>query len=96
MAASKQCAASRAKPRLCECGTALSKGKRFCESCRVQRRRQTMRNYMRGRRAARPESEQVSELPLFATTRHPTHASGGDLPLTGLPSGAARSEQSSV
>jgi len=91
-----QPAASHASPRLCECGAALSKGKRFCESCRVQRRRRTMREYMRGRRAARPESEDTSDMPLFAATRHPTHASSGDLPLTGLPSGGACSEQSSV
>jgi len=93
---SKQRVPSHARPRLCECGAALSKGKRFCESCRVQRRRQTMCDYMRSRRAARPESKQVSELPLFATARHPPHASSGDLPLTGLPSGGARSEQTSV
>jgi len=38
---------ARGEPRLCECGTALSKGKRLCDQCREQRGRQTKREYMR-------------------------------------------------
>jgi hypothetical protein len=89
-------AVSRAGPRLCECGAALPKSKRLCESCRVERRRQTMREYMRNRRTARPASEDITDMPLFATTRAATHASSDDLLPTGLPAGGARSKQTSV
>jgi hypothetical protein len=89
-------ASSHAGPRLCECGAALPKGKRLCESCRVQRRRQTMREYMRSRRATRRESDDGLDMHLFAATRHATHAGSLDLPLTSLPSGGARLEQTSV
>jgi hypothetical protein len=96
MPGGKQLARSRGGPRLCECGAVLFKGRRFCDSCRAQRRRQTMREYMRSRRAAPQESEDLSDMPLFAARRHATHARSGDLLLTGLPSGGARSQQTSV
>ena len=35
------------EPRLCECGETLPKGRRLCDPCREQRRRQTGREYMR-------------------------------------------------
>jgi len=82
--------------RHCECGAVLSKGKRLCDQCPIQRRRQTMRDYMRSRRASSLESEQVSDMPLSASARPATQASSHNLPLTGLPSGGACSEQTSV
>jgi hypothetical protein len=93
---SQKLAGSRAGPRLCGCGAALPKNKQFCEFCRVQRRRLTMREYMRGRRAAQRRSEDTSDLPLFAAARPSRRASGGDLLQKELPSGGADSEQTSV
>lgn len=37
--------------RRCECGEPLPKGKRYCDECRRLKRRETMRKYMRKRRA---------------------------------------------
>ncbi len=96
VSAGKKPAVSRASPRLCECGTVLLKGKQLCESCRVQRRRQTMRKYMRGHRAASRKSEPVDDMPLLNAARPPRDARSDDLPVTILPSGGADSKETSV
>jgi len=70
--------------RHCECGAVLPKGKRLCDQCRIQRRRRTMRDYMRNRRASSLESEPISDMPFPAPARHATHASSHDLSLTDL------------
>jgi hypothetical protein len=72
--------------RRCGCGATLPKHKRLCDQCRAANRRQTMREYMRQRRAASPSSQAISDMPLLAKATHATHACGGDLPLTGLAS----------
>ncbi len=38
--------------RVCGCGAVLLKGKRLCDQCRTQNKRQTMREYMRQRRGS--------------------------------------------
>jgi predicted nucleic acid-binding Zn ribbon protein len=74
------------KDRICGCGAALPKGKRLCDTCRTQNRRQTkgdyMRTYMEQRRSAAVGSD--SHVPFPAAATPSTRASGGDLVLTGL------------
>jgi hypothetical protein len=40
------------KDRHCACGEPLAKGKRYCDQCRAERRRATMRTYMQNRRGS--------------------------------------------
>jgi len=47
--------------RQCECGAALPKGKRYCDVCRAQRRRATMREYMQRRRGGSTEAHTSPE-----------------------------------
>ncbi len=89
-------AASPAGPRLCGCGATLPKGRRLCDTCRAQSRRQTMREYMRTRRATPPEFRPVSGMPLSATATHATRATAGNLLPVGHPAGVGRSEQTTV
>jgi hypothetical protein len=76
-----------ARVRVCGCGAALPKGKRLCDLCRAENRRQTRRDYMRTymeqRRSAAVDAG--SDVPFPATATPSTRASDGDLALTGLP-----------
>jgi len=68
--------------RRCGCGAPLSKGKRFCDQCRIQNRRKTMRQYMRQRRgSAAVDADSGVPFPAVETLR--THAGGDDLKGTG-------------
>ena len=71
--------------RHCECGAVLPKGKRLCDQCRVQKRRQTkrqyMQTYMEQRRSAAIDAD--SGLPFTPAQGRATRASGDNLPSTG-------------
>jgi len=88
------------KPRVraCGCGAILPKGRRLCDRCRIQNRRQTKRDYVRDymeqRRSAAVGSD--SHVPFPATATPSTQAGGGDLPLTGLWARVPASDQTSV
>jgi len=88
----------RAKVRTCGCGAILPKGKRLCDTCRTQNRRQTKRHYMRTymgqRRSAAVDAG--SDVPFPAAATQSTRASGGDSALTGLPDRDACSGTTSV
>ena len=74
------------KVRACGCGAILPKGRRLCDQCRTQNRRQTKRDYMRTymeqRRAVAVGSD--SGTPFPATATQSVQAGGGDLAVTGL------------
>jgi hypothetical protein len=88
----------RAKVRTCGCGAALPKGKRLCDQCRTENRRQTkreyMRTYMEQQRSAAVDAG--SDVPFPAAATQSTQASGDDLSLTGLPVRGACSDRTSV
>ncbi len=94
--ARKKPAESRTGPRLCGCGVLLAKGRRLCDQCRPQKRRQTMRQYMRTRRAAPSESQPVSDMPFPHAARPSVLACGGDLPSTGPQQGGTPFQQTTV
>jgi len=72
---------NRTKVRICGCGVPLPKGRRLCDGCRTQNRRQTkreyMRTYMEQRRSAVTTSD--SDVPFPAAARPSVQASGDDL-----------------
>ncbi len=88
----------RARVRTCGCGAPLPKGKRFCDLCRIQNRRQTKRDYMRTymeqRRSTAVGSD--SHMPFPAAATQSTQGSGGDLVLAGLPVRGACPNRTSV
>jgi hypothetical protein len=89
---------TRPRGRVCGCGAPLAKGRRLCDGCRVEARRQTkrqyMRTYMRQRRSKVIGSD--SDVPFPAQSRHVERGGGEDRPLTGHPTGVPRCEQASV
>ena len=96
--ASRLASSAQPQARLCGCGAILPKGRRLCDQCRTQNRRQTRRDYMRTymeqRRSAAAESG--SGMPFPATATLSTQASGGNRVLTGLWPGVRAAEQTSV
>jgi hypothetical protein len=86
------------KGRICGCGVPLAKGRRLCDGCRVEARRQSkrqyMRTYMEQRRSAAVGS--ASDVPFPATATQSTQAGGGDPALTGLVGRGRTSQQTSV
>ena len=90
--------ARKAKVRACQCGAILPKGKRLCDLCRIQNRRQTKREYMRTymdqRRSAAVGSD--SGVPSSAVATQSTRTGGGNRALTGLRAGGPASGQTSV
>jgi hypothetical protein len=86
------------KARICGCGAPLAKGRRLCDGCRAEARRQTkrqyMRTYMRQRRSGVVGSD--SGMPFPGQSTHVARGSGEDRPLTGHPMGVPRCEQTSV
>lgn len=88
----------KSKVRACGCGAILPKGRRLCDPCRIQNRRQTKRDYMRTymeqRRSAAVGSD--SDVPFPAAATPSTQASGDDLALTGLWPEVPVSDQTSV
>jgi hypothetical protein len=76
----------KARIRACGCGAILPKGRRLCDPCRIQNRRQTkrgyMRTYMKEHRPATIGSD--PHVPSKAAGTLSTQAGGGDLLLTGL------------
>jgi hypothetical protein len=84
--------------RICGCGVPLPKGKRLCDGCRVEARRQTkrqyMRTYMRQRRSGVIGSD--SDMLFPAQSTHVARGGGEDRPLTGHPVGVSRCEQTFV
>jgi hypothetical protein len=84
--------------RVCGCGASLSKGKRFCETCRVERRRQTKRGYMRGYMEQRRSTEidVVSDVPFTHATGSPMPACGEERPSKGRLARGVHPERTSV
>ncbi len=86
------------KDRVCGCGAPLPKGRRRCDACRTQSRRQTQRDYMRTymeqRRSLTSGSD--SGVPFTHESTHATRACDEDRRLTGHPTGGARSDQTTV
>ncbi len=84
--------------RRCGCGAPLAKGRRLCDGCRVEARRQTkrqyMRTYMRQRRSGVIGSD--PGMPFPAQSTHVAGGGGEDRPVTGHPIGVPRCEQTSV
>jgi hypothetical protein len=62
-------------PRTCECGTPLAKGKRYCEKCRAERRRATMRTYMQPYMRARRRG------PVESATSRQRHSKAAERPV---------------
>lgn len=83
-------------PRLCGCGAILPKGKRLCDGCRTDRRRQTLREYKRRWRAESSGSHPVSDIPSTHAATPSAQGRGDDLPPVGHPAGVGRFGQTSV
>jgi hypothetical protein len=75
------------RDRFCGCGDLLPKGKQLCEQCRIQNRRQSVREYKRQRRASvaveadsdvRPDANGAGVLP---GRRHDLPSTRSTLPL---------------
>lgn len=62
-------------PRTCPCGTPLAKGKRYCEKCRAERRRATMRTYMQPYMLARRRG------PVESATSRQRHSKAAERPV---------------
>ena len=90
--------ATRKRDRHCTCGSPLPKGKRLCDLCRIQNKRQTKRNYMRSymeqRRSAAVDAGSGMASTHAGTRR--TQAGGSDLPQRGIPIGAPPVLQTSI
>jgi hypothetical protein len=84
--------------RLCGCGAILPKGRRLCDTCRTQSRRQTRRDYMRSYMEQRrsPTSGSDPDVPSTHETTHAAHAGGEDRRSTGLRAGVPPILQTSV
>ena len=82
-------AAPRIGPRLGGCGAILPKGKRLCDACRTESRRQTKRGYMRSYMEQRhsPTSGSDPGVPFPGPATHATHVSGEDRRSAGLRGG---------
>lgn len=86
------------EPRHCDCGETLAKGRRLCDQCRSERRRQTKRDAMRTYRKQRQSAtvQPDSDVPLPAQGRLSTHALGHDLPSKGTRGRNRRFRQTTV
>ena len=73
------------KARICGCGAILPKGKRLCDTCRIESRRQTKRQYMRSYMGQRRSltSGSDSGVPFTPESTHATCPGGGDLRASG-------------
>jgi hypothetical protein len=73
-------------PRLCGCGATLPKGKRLCDACRAQKRRQAksgyMRTYMQQRRSGAVDAD--SDVPSTHAARPFAQGCGDERPSIGL------------
>jgi hypothetical protein len=96
--ASRLASSAQPQARLCGCGAILPKGRRLCDQCQTQNRRQTKRDYMRTYMEQRRSVEVGfgSHVPFPATGTHATQAGGGDLRASGLWEGGASLDQTSV
>jgi hypothetical protein len=84
--------------RVCGCGAPLPKGRRLCDACRTQNRRQTRRDYMRSYMEQRrsPTSGSDPDVPSTHTATHSTQAGGEDRASTGLRPGVPPIPQTTV
>ena len=64
--------------RRCGCGAPLVKGKRYCDPCRAERRRATMRTYMRNRRGSLARRTTSSGSPQKAALAVASRRTGAD------------------
>jgi len=96
--ASRLASSAQPQARLCGCGAILPKGRRLCDQCQTQNRRQTKRDYMRTYmeqwRSAADGSD--SHMPFPAAATPSTQAGGDDLRASGLWEGGASLDQTSV
>ncbi len=86
------------KARICGCGTVLPKGRRLCDTCRTESRRQTKRRYMRSYMEDRRSGVVGSDSGARAThaTTHAVHALACDLLPMGQSDGGVLENQTSV
>lgn len=84
--------------RRCRCGAVLPKGKRLCDQCRIENRRQTKRQYMRGYMGQRRSDAVRSASDMFsvAPTTPSMQAIAGERAPTRPALGGSRSRQTSV
>jgi hypothetical protein len=96
--ASRLASSAQLQARLCGCGAILPKGRRLCDTCRTQSRRQTRRDYMRSYMEQRrsPTSGSDPDVPFTHEMTHATQAGGEDREPTGLRPGVPPIPQTTV